>query len=229
MFDYITVTENPDGTRTLEFSMDASAVINHDPAYGDGSDWSGVAFDDTIGVWLHPMSNLDTEYGSDGFLSDWNYSASGWYDVADKPTECIVVDGHEPTDIFEYTVTDGDGDTSTAYLAINRDVHAEDDIYIGQNGQEDSFAVQADGGIDLFVGYNADDGDTVDISQVLNGYDPLADALSDFVKVDVVNDNTEIKVNATGTTGEAFETVAVLHNVAGFELDDLITDSAVVV
>ncbi|MGM0421558.1 MAG: DUF5801 repeats-in-toxin domain-containing protein [Pseudomonadota bacterium] len=229
MFDYITVTENDDGTRTLEFSMDASAVMDHDPAYSDGSDWSGVGFDDTIGVWLHPMTDLDTEYGSDGFLSDWNYSASGWYDVADKPTECIIVDGHEPTDIFEYTVRDGDGDTSTAYLAINRDIHTEDEVYIGQDGQEDSFAVQADGGIDLFVGYNADDGDTVDISDVLNGYDPLADALSDFVKVDVVNDNAEIKVNATGTTGEAFETVAVLHNAADFDIDDLVTESAVVV
>ena len=108
---------------------------------------------------------------------------------------------------------------------MNRDLNADDDVYVAQNDQVDTFVIEDDGGADLIVGFNADEGDSLDISQVLHGFDPMSDALSDFVKVDIVNDNAEIQVNKGGS----FETVAILHDTVDINIDDLITDTSAVV
>ncbi len=89
----ISATVNGDGHHVFSFSMDASDVVDHVPLHGDSSDWTGVSFEDMIGVWLHPMANLKTDYNDDGFLTKWNYSKQGWFDTANQETETMVMGG----------------------------------------------------------------------------------------------------------------------------------------
>ena len=67
------------------------------------------------------------------------------------------------------------------------------------------------------------EGDKLDISDVLTGFDPLADSLSDFVSVTESGGNTIVQVDVSGT-GTAFETVAVLEGVGGLDVDSLATN-----
>ena len=208
--DYkVYLASDPSTPVELEFKL---------PSYdGDGVvdftiDVEDIAPGDTIvGVDLYSISN--SGLGTTSFLLN-NVTA-------EYPSSSI----EDAADIFTYTIADADGDTSSAYLVMNRDLNADDDVYVAQNDQVDTFVIEDDGGADLIVGFNADEGDSLDISQVLHGFDPMSDALSDFVKVDIVNDNAEIQVNKGGS----FETVAILHDTVDINIDDLITDTSAVV
>ncbi len=74
-----------DGMRTLSFSVDASGIQN----YSGGSNWSGVAFNELFGIWLHPVKGLTTEYNDDGFLTKWQRSKEGWLDASNLDAERI--------------------------------------------------------------------------------------------------------------------------------------------
>ena len=115
LFDYITVTTDASGNKVFSFALDATVIQEHDPAYGPDGEWSGVSFADQIGIWLHPVTGLETSY-EDGYLTQWNIEGQGWYDTANRPTECeqeeCVVDE------FGYVLVDGDGDTDDAVLTI---------------------------------------------------------------------------------------------------------------
>lgn len=67
-------------------------------------------------------------------------------------------------------------------------------------------------------------GDVLNIADVLIGYDPLADALSDFVQLVDNGGDTELRVNADGDLGGAFETIAVFDGGLGATLAELITN-----
>lgn len=86
--DFINVS-NPDGTQTLGFSLDASAINNHAPRYGNPADWTGIEFGEDIGVWFHPVSGLSTKYRH-GYLKWWQYCTQGWFDGADMPTTPVT-------------------------------------------------------------------------------------------------------------------------------------------
>ncbi len=89
------------GGRVLSFTLDASLLNSHSPAYGSDADWFGMGFDETIGIWLHPYSKLHPAYGSDGFLlpdssgtswlqwgcyHDLGEQYHGWFDVTNGET-----------------------------------------------------------------------------------------------------------------------------------------------
>lgn len=86
--DFIDVA-NPDGTHTLGFSLDASAINGHTPRYGNPADWTGIEFGEDIGVWFHPISGLSTKYRH-GYLKWWWYCTQGWFDGAGQPTTPIA-------------------------------------------------------------------------------------------------------------------------------------------
>ena len=93
------------------------------------------------------------------------------------------------------------------------------DTLIGGSGS-DTFVLTKDGSIDTIVDFDQSAGDVLDIQNVLQGYDPLADNLSDFVQLTEQGGNTLIQVDTSGN-GTSFETVAVLDGVTGLNVDDL--------
>lgn len=76
----LNVTNNPNGTRTMSFDINAALINNHDPAYGPVSNWFGTGFDNNVGIWFHVVDGLDAKYGADGFLTKFDYTAQGWVD-----------------------------------------------------------------------------------------------------------------------------------------------------
>ena len=71
-------------TRRMRLVLDASSINSHTPGYPGSmgiEEWFGIGFDTGLGVWLHPVSNLTTEYGEDGALSYWS-GRQGWLDGA---------------------------------------------------------------------------------------------------------------------------------------------------
>lgn len=93
-FDSVEVGVNDKGYHVYKFTLDATVIQQHDPLYGDGSDWDGVAFAEKMGIWLHPVANLNTDYDSNGYLTQWNPGKTGWYDDnylnTDVDTVCDV-------------------------------------------------------------------------------------------------------------------------------------------
>ncbi len=59
--------DNPGG-RVLSFTIDTTAINAHNPLHGNPANWEGIGFDENIGIWFHPYSNLNPIYGVDGFL-----------------------------------------------------------------------------------------------------------------------------------------------------------------
>jgi Ca2+-binding RTX toxin-like protein len=77
--------------------------------------------------------------------------------------------------------------------------------------------------------FKTSEGDKIDISQVLEGYDPLSDDIADFVQLVQNGANTELRINADGDHGGAFATAAIiLGGVGGENLASLVADGHLV-
>lgn len=72
-------------------------------------------------------------------------------------------------------------------------------------------------------------GDVLNITDILQGYDALTDAISDFVRLVGSGSNTELQVNADGDTGGSFAAVAIIEGgVGSATLADLINNGNLV-
>lgn len=74
----IDVSTDADGNTVYCFSMDATVIQQS----SNGPNWTGVSFNESIGVWLFPIRNLGTTYGADGYIDSLTYQDHGIYDVA---------------------------------------------------------------------------------------------------------------------------------------------------
>lgn len=67
------------------FSLDIStSVIN---AWSTDPDYTGIAFDDKIGVWFHIASNSNFGYNAAGDITSFSFGQQGWWDNANMVTE----------------------------------------------------------------------------------------------------------------------------------------------
>lgn len=85
-------------------------------------------------------------------------------------------------------------------------------------------------GIDIIKDFSLLDGDKINISDVLEQYDPYADTVSDFVRLTVSETNTLLQVDMTGpgVTG-GFTTIASLEGVIGLDLNTLVNNGTIIV
>jgi len=127
-----------------------------------------------------------------------------------------------------------DATIETVYSADQNMLYggAGDDILIGGSGNDvlhggtgtniltggygaDRFVFDTfDGGADTVTDFSTAQGDMLDISALLEAYDPLADALSDFVRFSAAGNDTHLEVSTEGTSGE-FALLAILQGDAG--------------
>ena len=159
----------------------------------------------------------------------------------------VTYPGEPVVDTFTYTITDADGDTSTANLTLYGDHKgttagndtlygndgdnflyggAGDDVIYGEAGNDvlvggagddtlkggegaDTFLFTNNGGSDTIKDFNASEGDVLDISDVLTGFDALSDSLEDFVFTSSNGGNTEVYVDAAGGGDQAAATLIV--------------------
>ncbi len=81
--------DNGDGTMTLGFKIDASAIQNHSPKYPGASPWTGVEFGDKIGIWFKSFDVSSISYDSKGFISSLHRTHTGYYDFAGEHTNAV--------------------------------------------------------------------------------------------------------------------------------------------
>ncbi len=195
LFSNISVTFDAAGNKIFSFTMDATTIQNYNPAYGPDGEWSGVSFEDAIGVWLHPVQGLGTSYDADGFLTSWATEGQGWYDTSYQDTtetheECVQ-------DIFEYVLTDGDGDSDSALLKI-KTFEANEDLIVGQNVNDDT-------GSNVSHLVNGDDG----VIDGAAGNDILVgDAGGSFIEQQTQDYNFVFIVDVSGSMGSASSTTS---------------------
>lgn len=67
---------------SFSLSLDASgindwAILNPAP---NNTDYTGIAFDEKVGIWFHISRGSSFSYDGSGVLTDYSYSSQGWYD-----------------------------------------------------------------------------------------------------------------------------------------------------
>jgi hypothetical protein len=73
--------------RRFRFSINLDGINGHSPLYPSATDpWTGAAFGEKFGIWMHPVRGLQTTYNNQGALTQWNYSAAGWLDGSNMQT-----------------------------------------------------------------------------------------------------------------------------------------------
>ncbi|MEZ0225576.1 MAG: M10 family metallopeptidase C-terminal domain-containing protein [Alphaproteobacteria bacterium] len=97
------------------------------------------------------------------------------------------------------------------------------DLLTGGNGA-DTFVFHADTAYanpDKVTDFRWAQGDALDISDLLTGYDPLSDALTDFVQITTVGRNSVLSVDQDGAgTSFGFAQVATISSVTGLTNED---------
>jgi hypothetical protein len=82
--------------------------------------------------------------------------------------------------------------------------------------------------MDTVKDFNKAEGDRLDLSQLLQSYDPVQDSINDFVFARTVGGNTVVSVDKTGNHDVAHAVdVATLENVT-VTIEDLHTSGALV-
>ncbi|MEQ8316071.1 MAG: LamG-like jellyroll fold domain-containing protein [Phycisphaerales bacterium] len=93
--------DNPDGSRTLGFTIDATDIIDHDPRFPTaGADFFGVGFADLIGYWTHPTV-VETTYDRDNCLTSWNRLKRSWADRENLPAQFLGCIERDPVATLE--------------------------------------------------------------------------------------------------------------------------------
>ncbi|MCB1532293.1 MAG: type I secretion C-terminal target domain-containing protein [Alphaproteobacteria bacterium] len=105
---------------------------------------------------------------------------------------------------------------------------ADDDVLFGGAGS-DTFLFQSfDGSVDTIKDFESGiGGDVINITDLLEGFDPMSDALSDFVQLSNSGGNTQVLVNADGM-GTDFVAIAMIEGGAGASLANLINNGNIV-
>ena len=130
-FSGIEVTTDDSGNTVFCFTMDGTGINQH----STGSDWTGVAFDESVGMWLHPMTGLETSYGVDGYLNSWSYESEGWFDTANQVAACELIEPDEGDEAEVNVSPDAVQDeASTEYnVAVSGNVLGNDFDFDGDN------------------------------------------------------------------------------------------------
>lgn len=101
------------------------------------------------------------------------------------------------------------------------------DFLYGGNGA-DTFVFDDIPDIDYVQDFNSAEGDAIDLSDVLFGYDPLTEAINDFVQVTSNGTDTVIAVDTDGG-GDNFTDIAVLHGVSSLPAENELEASGTII
>lgn len=105
---------------------------------------------------------------------------------------------------------------------------AGNDILTGYGGADTFHFLASDGAgsVDTITDFNAGM-DHIDISDLLSGYDPVTDAISDFVRVTDNGEFSTVSVDSDGG-GDNFTDIAVIQNITGIN-EQLLADSGALI
>lgn len=97
-----------------------------------------------------------------------------------------------------------------------------DDSLAGGSGSDflfgglgaDTFRLDSATGIDHIKDFSVADGDILDISDLISSYDPVTDAIADFIRITESGGHSIVAIDATGS-GNSYQARAILENATG--------------
>lgn len=106
---------------------------------------------------------------------------------------------------------------------------AGNDVLYGGTGADTFIYNAIEDGLDTILDFDITEGDALDLSSLLFGYDALTNDISDFVIATESFGNTKISIDTTGNGGatESYD-LAVLQGVTGLDLDVAVKTDTVV-
>lgn len=113
------------------------------------------------------------------------------------------------------------------------------DIFFGASGTDvmhsggnaDTFMFEngvAYEGIDTLNNFSTSQGDKIIISDLLDNYDPLTQAIGDFVKITYVSSQYKLAVDSDGGNN-SFVTVANINSSSSLNLQDMISNGSLII
>ncbi len=195
-------------------------IYGYDSYGQDGPDYTDFGSFQSFSIRLADYYEAGETYSNLTFIADDDASADA-ESIFDNVT--IVELGTSDADVLYGNADDQvfsglDGD-DLIYAGAGDDIlygGSGIDFLYGEGGA-DSFVFEADSAfdaIDRIMDFDAAEGDSLDIADILSGYDPLSDAISDFVQVTSDGQHTRIAVDADGG-GDDYEVIATLYGIVG--------------
>ncbi len=101
--------------------------------------------------------------------------------------------------------------------------------YMTMGSGADEIKIESASSNTTVTGFSAANGDVINISHVLSGYDPLDDALANFVQETTSGGNTAISVDPTGSGNFSAGPLITLNSVTLADLSTLVSDGTLIV
>lgn len=219
------------GVNTVDYSHDPSGV-SVDLSMGTATNGNGGT--DTL-------SNIQTVIGS-------HYDDSITGDGTSTVSYATALNG-VTVDLSAGTATGDGSDTLSGIANVTGSSHddtitgdSNDNVLYGNGGNDyitggagaDTFLFKgatAFTGVTTIADFNTGQGDKIDINDVLQGhYNPLTDAIANFVSLTTSGSDTLLKVDLDGAgTVYSPTTIATIHGVTGLDVATLISDGNLIV
>ncbi len=166
--------------------------------------------------------NVETENGTIMSTATVSYKNGDTAEVASVGLS--TVDGAH---IDEGVTIEGTDGRDELYGSADNDTlvgGSGDDVLYGGAGADSFQFAESGRGTDIIADFSLEEGDSLDMSQLLDQYDPTTDAINDFVYVNDNGTDTTIAVDVTGSGNAANAvSVVVLQGVSGLSVEDLVS------
>ena len=233
-FDYFSTAEGE--IQGLGFDRDDGISSGYTFTVFGTQDWGNSTYetyDGNEGSWVHYKIDVGSFYQGDFnrlfFVNDDDtyVGANGSYSNV-----AIYEAGSDAAD----TITGSTGSQSLRGLGGDDLIYGMDgddvlyggsgiDFLFGGNGA-DTFVFDDISDADHVQDFDINEGDVLDISSLLSGYDPVSDAIADFVMV--TSDGTDTAVYVDGGA-DSFVQIATLHGVTDLGSVEALEDSGVLI
>lgn len=74
------------GFDTLTFSLDVTSINSWT---GGSAGYSGISFDDNLGIWFHMSTGSNFTYNTANEITAYGYQSQGWYDTSNLQTTSV--------------------------------------------------------------------------------------------------------------------------------------------
>lgn len=202
-----------------------NVTVYHSSLAGDGA---GLNPDGQI----HTVSGLaggDPSIMRVGFEDLWNLGDADFEDVIiDVRIEdrAMTIIGNPDDDVLN-----GGAGNDTLYGGFGDDILVAglgaDHLYGGAGADIFHFTA-SDGLVDFIHDFSRAEGDVLDIAAILSGYDPVADALADFVQLTAAGADQIVGISTAGD-GNFVQLAQIVGGFGGATLDTLLADGHLVV
>jgi hypothetical protein len=214
----LTLTDNTSGNLILsDSSGDQATIYNGSFSFSTGfcvGNVQQIALDNGTDISLTGSLNLTATGNSQGLYGTGNGdhltalgSGDYLYGIAGNNT----ITGAANTTTYEYGGTGSDTFVDGGGTANNQ---------ITAGSGADAYVIESPNSSTTISGFSAAKGDVINFESVLTGYDPVADALGNFIQETNTGSSTQFSVDPTGQ-GHFTTPLVTLSGVTG--LDDVAT------